>query len=864
MNFSKPPATPSTPCPTDTPSDRSGGAPNDTSSPQVSTPSDAPVDRVWVAGDEVALHRDPASVGGAGRHRVDPTPRGPLWWQVRRERLGSWRRRSLPRLKRGLRRAGRRSGRWSARTARHTARGVRGFPWMVVLLVAVLAIRAAPFVRAGVGSPRWADLVDAVARRVLRPLVWLIVLGLAALGWLVEHLGAWVGLLGAVPLALLALLAGARVRYRHTDYGRTRERFGSDGWAEFWELHRAVSGHAVRHVAVAQRPRVAAGLPTVPARREVGRVAHRSAAARRSVLLERMPVSECGTWLGHSAVGPWWGSEVYASFRDVLGLVAPPQTGKTALLIHHVLDAPGAVLSTSTKVDIYLQTAVLRAERSRSKRVYLFNPDDLGGLGSTLRWDPVPGCARFRQAASRAGLLVGGRQRQSNDDGRWDEWASEVLTGLLMVADLDRRTMHDVARWVHSPTDLERGAPQALRLMETRYADRLPEGVVDSLRQVLNTDAKRTRDSVFFAMRGAVGFMSDPVIAELCTPGRDEDAFDAEAFVADRGTLYLLGSEDQHSGTAPLLAAFTGHLFETAKRVAARMIPLGRLDPPLLLSLDEVALIVPVPLPDMVADSAGRGIVVEWSVQSPSQLRKRWGAEGADTILNATNALMIYGGLKNKDDLDWASELCGMRYETVADAADPEKPGRLERVPVCPPDRVRLLIQWHALLIYRAMPVTMPRITPGWERADVRAAGMPPGAAVPARWVDSPEPAPRRRATARAGASSTSPVPDAATAVSSPGATSTMAGQQEPARAPVPPSARAAIPLPGGPPVDPYIVEPPAAAPSGPADARRGGSATHDNPAHQGDGEPESGRARQDQGPVDDPGGPPGEESGAA
>ena len=801
MNTSTSSTPPSPDDPTDAPTDSPADGPLQPWPDQAATSPQ----RVWVAGDGVVRQRDTTASPSAGQHRAVRLPRGPLWWQVARERFTAWRRRTAPRVGSSLARRARSTRRWGRRFGRHTWRGSLGLPRLLWVLLLVAVFRAAPFVRSGLGSPRWADLVAEIARRVLRPLAWLIVLGVAALGVLIERLGSGLGVLGLLPLALLAVFAGGRVRYLHTDYGRTRERFGSEGWAPYWELHRAVSARAVREVALAQRPSLAVGLPTVPDRRDAGQVAARTAAARRSVLLEHMPVTECGTWLGTSAVGPWWGSEVYAAVRDVLGLIAPPQTGKTALLIHHVLDAPGAVLSTSTKVDIYLQTAVIRAHHARSGRVHLFNPDDLGGLGSTLQWDPVRGCTRFRPAASRAGLLVGGRQRQSNDDGRWDEWATEVLTGLLMLADLDGRDMHDVARWVHSPADIERGAPQALRLMTERYQGRIPEGVVDSLDQVLNTDATRTRDSVFFAMRGAVGFMSDPVIAELCTPGRDADQFDVEAFIADRGTLYLLGSEDQHSGTAPLLAAFTGHLFETAKRVAARSIPLGRLDPPLLLSLDEVALIVPVPLPDMVADSAGRLILIEWSVQSPSQLRKRWGDEGADTILNATNALMIYGGLKNKDDLDWASELCGMRYELVADAGDPEKPGRLERVPVCPPDRVRLLVQWHALLIYRAMPVTLVRITPGWKRREVRAGGMPAGASAPARWVDSPEsPAPRRPAPTDA--------PRAGTAdrVTCPGrdgprSDSELAGSSSPRSSSRP--ARAAIPLPAGPSAAPEPVD---------------------------------------------------------
>ena len=72
-------------------------------------------------------------------------------------------------------------------------------------------------------------------------------------------------------------------------------------------------------------------------------------------------------------------------------------------------------------------------------------------------------------------------------------------------------------------------------------------------------------------------------------------------------SLYLLGSDHPYASLAPLFTAITGHVFEGAKAVAGRSRN-GRLDPPLTLALDEAALICPVPLPSMTADSGGRGI----------------------------------------------------------------------------------------------------------------------------------------------------------------------------------------------------------------------------------------------------------------
>lgn len=646
------------------------------------------------------------------------SPPSPTWRAVIAQRLGFAQRRTLPRV-----------GRIVQRTA-------VGLDRLAVAIVLIIAIKSAPLLRAAVGSPAWGQYASELTDRILG---WKTYLGAGvalALAWLIgpgTTIGLVVSLILAVPALVVFSLPPCRMIYGHTTFGRARRRFGVEGWADFWELHWGLSAHTVRQVAVHQRPRVAQTLPAVPSRHHVGAVAVAAAHVHRTAMIERLPVSQCGTWLGRSAVGPWWGVQTYAAYRDVIGLIAPPQSGKTALMTHHVIDHPGAVVSTSTKPEIYEMTAALRAAISGWEHVALFNPDNLGVLGSTLRWCPVRGCADFRFATTRAGLLVGARERSNDDDnGRWDEWATEVLAGLLMVADLDGRTMADIAGWVHNAMNTEHGAAYALSLMREAYPNRIPQGVADSLGQLLGTEAKKTRDSVFFALRGAVGFMADPTVAALATPGRDEPVFDVETFLDHRGALYLLGSEEQNAGTAPLLAAFTGHVFATAKTIAARRG--GRLDPPLLLSLDEAALITPVPLHKWVADAGGRAIHIIWSVQTPSQLRDTWTDEGADTILNATNALLVYGGLKHGKDLEEASTWCGYRHELVDDP-DGDGPGhaKFERVPVCPPDRVRLLPQWHALLIYRQTPATVIRIWPAWQRRDVRRAGRARGAPLPER-----------------------------------------------------------------------------------------------------------------------------------
>jgi hypothetical protein len=70
-------------------------------------------------------------------------------------------------------------------------------------------------------------------------------------------------------------------------------------------------------------------------------------------------------------------------------IIDPPRSGKSALLSHLVLAAPGPALSTSSKPDLFALTAGVRARRGP---VWVFNPQGIGGIPSNVRWSPLAGC----------------------------------------------------------------------------------------------------------------------------------------------------------------------------------------------------------------------------------------------------------------------------------------------------------------------------------------------------------------------------------------------------------------------------------------------------------------------------------------
>lgn len=554
-------------------------------------------------------------------------------------------------------------------------------------------------------------LALAVSGRWDRPLVRLhdfdppVLVTVAALAWL-----AGVPALGGVDASTAALVSPAAVylallvasrEYAKTRRGRVRGQYGNEGWATYWDLQRAMTRHAVRMAAVQTRPSLETAVR--------GKWTDRPAAR----LVARLPVSECGTWLGDTAVGPWYPIPLYAPRRDVVGVIAPPQTAKTAWLGHAVIDHRGAGLVASTKPDLFEYTSELRRLVSVSGDVELFNPEGLGGYPSTFEWSPIAGCHVFYVAAERAGAMVGATSAAGGEDGQfWLDSAAKVLRCFLLAAALDGRTMVDVAAWISS----HQLALNALDILEsTQYKTQVPTGWALELSQIVNTAATKTRESIFLTLAQSVAFMADPEVAALCTPATGAPVFDVDAFLRDRGTLYLIGSEREHATIAPLLAALTTHVFEEAKRIAARSNRAGRLDPPLLIALDEAALITPVALDRWTADAGGRGIQIIWSVQSPSQLKQRWGESGLQTIWNNTNAKLIFGGLTVVRDLQDISQLCGM-------VADPSKADGVDtgRRPLLTLDQLRELPQWHGLLLHRNTRPTLVRVAPVWERRDVR------------------------------------------------------------------------------------------------------------------------------------------------
>nr|WP_231974530.1 type IV secretory system conjugative DNA transfer family protein [Tessaracoccus timonensis] len=409
--------------------------------------------------------------------------------------------------------------------------------------------------------------------------------------------------------------------------------------------------------------------------------------------------------------------EVWASVEDSILLIGPPRSGKGLhLIIPAILDAPGAVVTTSTRPDNV--TACLRARR-RIGPVAVFDPQRLAqGLPAGMRWSPIRGCespqtAMIRAAglASATGLSAGGVEGGDF----WEGKTKAALQALLHAAALDGRSPSELFRWTLDPTS----AADAVAILTNH--PQAATGWADSLASMIDADS-RTRDSIWQGVSLSLAALADPRVLDAVSPGEGEE-FDPEAFIRERGTLFLLATDAGAGNSAALVAALVEDVVETARRMAARSTG-ARLDPPLLLCLDEIGNLAPLPsLPTLMAEGGGTGITTLAVLQSLAQARDKWNEHQAGAIWDASIVKIILGGASNSRDLQDLSTLIGERDEltdttTVGDYGSRSNQRSVRRVAILPPDHIRRLPFGTAVTLLRSAPPIITDLRAWPDRPD--------------------------------------------------------------------------------------------------------------------------------------------------
>ncbi|WP_260465148.1 type IV secretory system conjugative DNA transfer family protein [Arachnia propionica] len=354
-----------------------------------------------------------------------------------------------------------------------------------------------------------------------------------------------------------------------------------------------------------------------------------------------------GVPIGRTVKG---GVAIYGSWEDMQVDIWGPRTGKTtARAIPAILEAPGAVLVTSNKRDVVDAT---RDPRARKGEIWIFDPQGVAGEEPTeWWWNPLSYVTNEVQASKLAEHFASSsRDPGARTDAFFDPAAQDLLSGLLLAASLEHRSITDVYRWLTRPTDAE-----AIEILQDGgyplIAD-LVAGVVFA--------PERQRGGVYGTAQQMTSCLTNQEIAQWVNPGGGETRreFRPENFVRDGGTLYSLSKEGR--GTAgPLVTALTVAVVEAAEALAARS-PGGRLVTPLLGVLDEAANVCRWrELPNLYSHYGSRGIVLMTILQSWSQGVEVWGESGMKKLWSAANIAVYGGGVKEREFLEMLSALIG-------------------------------------------------------------------------------------------------------------------------------------------------------------------------------------------------------------
>lgn len=461
-----------------------------------------------------------------------------------------------------------------------------------------------------------------------------------------------------------AVIVLARMQYLQSDKYFIRDLQGRDGIARAPEVRKAVGTKATRKLVGKVRPS-----------------------------LSRPSPDQGALKLGASAGVPVW-----AALEESICLIGPPRSGKGLhLLIGAILDAPGPVVTTSSRADNYAATAEIR--KKNNGPVALFDPQGLTGMPTTLKWSPITGCEVPRVANQRATSLIGASGLGSSSSNQeWQAPAVTIMECLLHAAALDHRTVDELMRWGNNPAQ----AQEAVKILAEQPQaaqgwDLVLQGIIDGEPKLLQ--------SKWFGVEGAVKGLSIPEVRDVLKPTHVVETLNIDEFLDQNGTLYVIGTKSGGSSAGPFLIALMDAITERARELAAKR-PGNRLDPPLSLVLDEIANISVWPgLTQLMSDGGGVGISVFAVFQSLAQARNEWGTEQATALFDSATIKAQLGGASNTDDLRLFSDLAGprqiIRYSRSSGRDSATESDQIHDTEVLKIDELRRLPFGWGVLFYR-------------------------------------------------------------------------------------------------------------------------------------------------------------------
>ncbi|WP_331726230.1 TraM recognition domain-containing protein [Streptomyces sp. NBC_00470] len=505
---------------------------------------------------------------------------------------------------------------------------------------------------------------------------------------------------------------GARSGWRRW---RTSRDEGTDGLATGSELSEAMGEAKALSRLGALRPSLATPRPSLDKKSGPSRaLALRSSAPPK---VTDVPVSEVAVFCG-TAIPT--GTKLYIPFEETVLIVAPPREGKTSqLIMPWILDFPGSVLATSSKTDVLYATA---KSREKYGPVMVLDPTGLSNWPLQLQWSLVDGCEDFTVARKRAETLTGTTKSDegTKNGGYFVMNAQMLMTCWLHAAALDGLSGMDILRWATAPTER-----QPVDILSAHKQTNLARALAAQ-----HAAAPEERSASWRTAEQSILALYDHKVAAIFgRSARDSNNFSITKWLTEGGTVFLIGEEDEGSSLAPIMAAFSRSILDTAKVIAARK-PNGRLDPPLALLGDELANVAPLPqIPSLMSVSGSQNIFMVAVLQNLAQAHERWGELGVRKMFAAATIKIILGGVSDEQELKTYSALAGEFEEDTESISDDGDRASVSvstrRRAVLEPGDIRKIKEREGLVVHRRTPVTrvkFERIHEGPRAKEIAAA----------------------------------------------------------------------------------------------------------------------------------------------
>ncbi|UQB17848.1 TraM recognition domain-containing protein (plasmid) [Clavibacter nebraskensis] len=414
------------------------------------------------------------------------------------------------------------------------------------------------------------------------------------------------------------------------------------------------------------------------------------------------PGQKIGTLVGAGATWVWQG------WRDVAIYIFGPGRGKTTgSVVRHMLEAPGAAVMTSNKVDGVKEVL---GGRQRAGEQWVYDPMQVYRQDARpdFIYDPLDDVTDLTTAQEIAAIFEAStKDGDSKSDAQFDSQGRDLFAYALLAARLEGKGDAQVYTWITQQEHDE------LRAVMQKHGQSGPAAALLGLQG----QPDKTRGSVYAtAQRMASAFANDKLLTWTNAPGVRR--FDADAFVRSNDTAVLISRNGAGSGGA-FVAALVRSIARAGERAASA--DGGRIRVPVVFELDEVANIVRWPeLPELVSFYGSLGLILGMYFQSWGQIVRTFGNDGADALWS-TSSIRVYGGGESTQSpfLKRFSESIGNYEEWTTNTSSGRNGSTKSRTsrskPILPADVLAHLPKWRAVFDASDVGPVLVRIRPCFE-----------------------------------------------------------------------------------------------------------------------------------------------------